>query len=574
MTRSAHEGRVNDMAVFPGGQRFASVGDDGRVRVWDLPQVRCVRTFSEHKGAVHGVGVGANGYLATGASDETVRVWHVDGPCIARAPMQVTRPLATTDVLSQEDRFAGLIRRAERALGSKPQRAYEFVRAAMEVPGFARSPRAMQCLTELAKTGRRLGLRNLWEKDAVAADAIDCGSLAITSDGSVVVGGGVNGQLHMWDLQKGTLRQSVELDCGPVKSLAISPDDGRCAVGTDEWLIRFIGLESVQSELSWEVGDAPVTALVFSSHRSRLFAGGADGRVEVLDANNGRRIAQAYHYAESVEALACCRGGEDYVTAGEDGSLLFWTVSCRHPVRCVRGDGTPVTTLAFSPGEGYLLSGNAEGQVSLWDWSYGAPALHWLADTHSIVGLEFNPEATAVVSAAAGGKMAVWQLRHASDRVVLSGQREIKLSMGGISCARFASNAFVGVAAGKRTGLSVVEIDWDLDFEPVNPWAEPLRKDKPWAGLTAKEVWLLNIRHYGLRFGNFVRDNGHCSAALGVILLTLLYAIFSSWLVVPITLIPAVPGYFAVMSYTKRLVEWRENQQSGTPPEVSDELPS
>ena len=73
---SGHTGGVTSVAVFPDGKRAATGSRDRTVKIWDLDNVRVLRTLEGHKGAVLAVAVSKDGKLvASAGADHVVRVW-------------------------------------------------------------------------------------------------------------------------------------------------------------------------------------------------------------------------------------------------------------------------------------------------------------------------------------------------------------------------------------------------------------------------------------------------------------------------------------------------------------------
>lgn len=56
-----HKGAVNEIAVFPDGRRVASVGDDGTLRIWDIPSRALRQTIKLDDQPLHSVAVSLDG---------------------------------------------------------------------------------------------------------------------------------------------------------------------------------------------------------------------------------------------------------------------------------------------------------------------------------------------------------------------------------------------------------------------------------------------------------------------------------------------------------------------------------
>ncbi|MCJ1295051.1 hypothetical protein MMC34_006612 [Xylographa carneopallida] len=88
-TYSAHGYEVLDLAVSADNARFASVGGDRQVFLWDVATGRTLRRWAGHAGRVNAVALGgpAQEVVVSGSFDATVRVW--DAKSAAAKPVMV-----------------------------------------------------------------------------------------------------------------------------------------------------------------------------------------------------------------------------------------------------------------------------------------------------------------------------------------------------------------------------------------------------------------------------------------------------------------------------------------------------
>ena len=88
-TYSAHGYEVLDLAVTNDNARFASVGGDKQVFLWDVATARTLRRWTGHFGRVNCVGFGGedSSVVASGSFDATVRLW--DCKSQSTKPIQV-----------------------------------------------------------------------------------------------------------------------------------------------------------------------------------------------------------------------------------------------------------------------------------------------------------------------------------------------------------------------------------------------------------------------------------------------------------------------------------------------------
>ncbi len=157
---------VHTCAFSPKGDVFATGSHDGTICVWQLDTGRCLRVFRPSQNLTrpsetHVKCVAFSPrteYLAGATFDGPPHLWNMtrdDGHgCLLRYSCEyvLCRPRSTSDVLTNEERFVGLLGEAEGLLRRRDIRAaYGLFREAQKIPGYERDDRVLKGLAAIAQ---------------------------------------------------------------------------------------------------------------------------------------------------------------------------------------------------------------------------------------------------------------------------------------------------------------------------------------------------------------------------------------------------------------------------------------
>ncbi|MFZ2875096.1 MAG: protein kinase [Phycisphaerales bacterium] len=418
-----------------------------------------------------------------------------------------------------------------------------------EVVGTFRSELAASRYVEFSPDGRTLmgsdvGATCIWDiRDGrltreIAMHRGGGAEAAWTRDGNGLVSTGRDGMLRMWEPTSVPGTRDFEGHTSWVFGAATSPVDGTLASVGGEGAVRFWNRDgSSLGEL--KVSMARIRVLLFTPDGSRMFAGGADGKVHVIDpvartelaSFDGPNKAEVSSLTLTPDGSRLVVGGYTHViaihrtadlslettltlprTAGAVRSLLItrdgktmYTDGCG-PEVCVfdlpsltlreRLTGPAVLrNLSLSEDTGRLAAGMDDGRISLWDIKTG----QFLAtlDGHStgVWAVAFSPTGRVLASGSDDSTVKLWD--PASGAVLVSlapGRGEVPFVSfspdGHMLIASFQNRTF-------RTwdllhyNLSIVgnidhqierlsgELDPSVDLTGIRNWAAQIRRQVP-----------------------------------------------------------------------------------------------
>ncbi len=178
------------------------------------------------------------------------------------------------------------------------------------------------------------------------------------------------------------MTESIQLDCGKIFTMAVSPDGSTLAVAGSGGSIHLYEIVSGRKLAIPKGHEMPVESLDFSPDGKHLASASWDKTVRVWDVSSGReerRIAHSVHerlavrFSPDGKRLACADGQHEtrHFVPIPDVSVQLWDWAEGTLVHSMSGHTNCVYTLAFAPDGKTLASGSMDQTVKFWDTATG-----------------------------------------------------------------------------------------------------------------------------------------------------------------------------------------------------------
>ncbi len=213
--------------------------------------------------------------------------------------------------------------------------------------------------------------------------------------------------VQLWELTGGTERRRLKGHTDTIGSVTVSPDGRRVAAGSADqtalvWAVDQPGSPSI----SFKGHTGPVSCVVFLGGGDALLTGSHDGSVRLWDARTGEPKGRLKAHFGKVEAVAYGGPSKRIAVAG-DGLHIRQINGTFTPLR---GHSGPVLCVAFWSDGRLLISGGADGTVRLWRAEDGEELTRFRGHDGPVRAVAVSPDGRTAFSGGADGTIRRWTL--------------------------------------------------------------------------------------------------------------------------------------------------------------------
>lgn len=396
-----HSAAARKVRFSPDGRLLVSVGEDGKIIIWDFARREQLASVGDNRGWVNTVAFSPDGkWFATGGNDMRVTIW--DAARLERKIVLTDDSSAVTALaFSQDGRFLASVSGTQngRALmwdTTRWEKVYD--RPWSLTWGdliFSPDNRRLLIGAEVVDVATANVLCQLGHSNPAFNAFSPDGSrmLGASGDGSVLFSPVAN----LWDGIPSKLASVQYVHNYHGRAVAFSPD-GKLAASAAEDIILWDA--ATNAKLVRLKHSAQVWSLAFSPDGRWLVSTHDDGAVLLWNVVEREQTASFNGHSASVHAVAFSPDGKRIASVGDDLSIILWNSERGEKDAVLMAHKTRVTSLAFSPDGKHLASTDMHANTILWDLE-----TRKTLRTHSFAGLRDSLIASYFVTFSPDGRL-------------------------------------------------------------------------------------------------------------------------------------------------------------------------
>ncbi|HEX3152349.1 MAG TPA: hypothetical protein VHR66_30020 [Gemmataceae bacterium] len=403
---------------------LASVGDDGRLAVWNLADGEVTRTFGPFPDGIQSLAASPKGtFLVTGLGNGRIHVidafeWQT------RAVLNAGIDSVSAVAVAPDGRSiaAGGTDGTVRVWSTAAKTSAPEVVYAARVPlrTVAVSPDG-----KLVAVGGSDGSIHLYdastgiESATWSAHQFGVEDLAFSADGSKLISGGSDRIAKIWNAATHELLNTLSDHPGPVRRVALSSNGKRAATASTDNDVRVHELS--EGTIKLVNVDSPAVAVQFLGDDSLLTAAGAHaywwdirGTPRVMQHLDNDQFARITGFAGTTDGLLFAIAGDPKAGTQRPEDFGYGRVLAvsRHHAETtferLHDTGVGISRVAISSDARVISVACGDGTVRAWDWPTLAPIRKFAAHESPILGLASSSRGEFLVTAAADGNGRRW----------------------------------------------------------------------------------------------------------------------------------------------------------------------
>lgn len=243
-----------------------------------------------------------------------------------------------------------------------------------------------------------------------------------TPDGKMMVTGGANRTLDVWNPKTGKLWFSLEGHTDDILAVACSPNGRLVATGGVDKKIIIWDLATESKVVMLEGHDDYVRDLEFSPDGKKLISGSWDRTAVVWDVISGLRLQTLSGHRDNVTSVAFNEDGTKVMTGCGDHLIRIWEIETGELLKVMEGHTDEIWDVKWSNNSRFAASGAWDNKARVWDVETGEQVMVFPGHVTDVWSVAFNPDAMMLATSGGDRTVKLWDLATGKQICNLSGK--------------------------------------------------------------------------------------------------------------------------------------------------------
>jgi WD40 repeat protein/tRNA A-37 threonylcarbamoyl transferase component Bud32 len=480
-----HTDSIRSVTVSPDGRLGMSKDHSDVVRLWDLDDGRCLRTyqtteqrdnFDRHAGGLHSLLFRANvPWVGTGKRFRRIASLRDWAPILNKVSSWDARK-------SLEEKARSLFSNTALAIDSGDWKTgLNCVLAIQSIPGYARHPEAIAYKNKIGERCVRTGIRTSWR--CKMFDEKYFKKWAFWSVKGQIVSLGDDNVLRMWNPATG--------ECEFTQRLKANREHIFCpCLSLDQQELLTINESGIKTEIvSWDLKTGNSIKRIFTGSGARrvrtmcliredkmALTANSEGTLEIWHLATGNRLVSLEGHTREVLSLCISHGGRAALTISLDNTAKLWSLESGRCLRTLNESLMPGTgSLSLCANGKLALTANLtstknDSFMQLWNLTTGECLKRFSGRIQTASAAKISADGAWAISA--GGHFSAFEVHdlragtHAHS--FKSTKEDIVLNVG------FSPDEKWILMSGEKT-VQLWELDWEYEARDPVDWDEGAR---------------------------------------------------------------------------------------------------
>ena len=281
-------------------------------------------------------------------------------------------------------------------------------------------------------------------------------SAAFSPDGTAVYSGDAVGAITRWNPAAQSVVWTATLPAAPgqamINRIAVSLDARWLLVGNDAGAVRLLDAETGFTVRDLAGHSDRVRSIAFSPDGRRALTGSRDGFMKLWDVESGALLHTFAHRA-AIYDVRFSADGRTAFSCSFDTSIVWWDLDTYQPILTFDDIATAVASLALSPDETRLYTGDSDGLIEIWDLRRGDEMARVQAADTRLNAVALSADGRHALSGSADGAVRLW------DAATWDALRTFEAGNASVTSVGFSPDGRYA-AAGDTAGIVRV---WEID---------------------------------------------------------------------------------------------------------------